>query len=242
MPADLNARRISALDSRTAIAPVRRIALAGIGATLLLAGCLRQASAQEAAAPIAASIFEIERPRSLVNLRVPVEQLAPTTDLSLYLARYHLVTKTLAGTAAGALTGAALVFLTCSGADDQGESHEFLDTGGCLNRDRWFGFVAGGSFLGTILGGARGASLSGGTFGTLSPLRTSECSFREGLRRAFIGTVAGSIPMVVYFAGGGGAAESSLLAPLFQSGGAIVAIWGCIGEPRLGPIGPPPMP
>ena len=224
-----------------------RLVLAGLSTALgvslsLLAACQRPLSAQAAASPPAAGIFERERPWSFAEQAAqPGERSAPSTDLSQYLARYRLVTTTLTGTAAGALTGALAVFLVCT-SDDGDESSGFLDDGGCVNRDRWFGYVAGGALLGTVLGGARGASRTGGRFGRLSTLTSTDCSFREGLRRAFIGAAIGSAPAILHYATGGDGLSASLLAPLGQGPGALVALWGCIGEPRLGPTGVPPVP
>lgn len=196
-------------------------------------------------APVAASIFEIERFWSFARQASgSAGRVAPSADPSVFLARYHLLSKTFGGSLAGALGGVVMVIVVCTYAVEEAdeESAKFLDFGRCYNRDRWFGFLATGSFIGTAIGGALGASLTGGRLGRISPLRSTDCSFRDGLRRALVGAAVGSIPAVAHHASGGDALDVLLVAPLFQGGGALIATWGCIAEPRLGPIGPPPIP
>ena len=213
--------------------------LLACGAALCFAVGARPVDAQ-AVAGTEPGIFEIERSPSLVAIAIGPSDPAEPVDWTTYLARYQHVTKTLAGTALGAVGGALMVFVVCGISEDKEET-EFLGQAACVNRDRWFGFVAAGSFLGTVLGGARGASTTGGRLGPISPLRTSNCTFRDGMRRSLIGAAIGSLPAVAMFASGSDALESSLVAPVFQGTGGLIATWSCIGEPRLGPIGQPPI-
>lgn len=203
------------------------------------------AAAQDGKAATTPGIFEIERPHSFLEAAATSDNEGPIPrDWYTYFARYRLVDRTLAGSLAGAIGGMGSVVIVCLLAEnsDDGTSELLAPFDRCLNRDRWFGFVVGGSLVGTVIGGARGASLPPGRFGALSPLRTSECSFRQGLRRALAGAVIGSVPSAVHYATGGDALSASLIAPVLQGTGAIIAIWGCIGEPRLGPSGVPPLP
>lgn len=185
-------------------------------------------------------LFELERPSSFVAIAVGTrDRGAPTMDWPTYLARYQHVKTTLSGAVVGAIAGAGMVFVVCGRAENEGS---FLGEASCINRDRWFGFVAGGSLIGTVIGGALGASSTGGILGPIGPLRASDCTFREGMRRSLIGAALGSLPAIAVFADGSGALESSFLAPVLQGGGALIATWSCFDAPRLGPIGQPPVP
>jgi hypothetical protein len=148
---------------------------------------------------------------------------------------WQLVRRTTDGMAAGLTTGGFVFVLACLGSssanDEDEHEQEFLTAlSRCATQDRVLGFLGGGSLIGTVVGAAYGASRGG------------ECSSGSSVRRALVGTAIASIPPLAYYLSGGDDPAGYFVIPVLHVGGALAATWTCVGKPRLGPVGKPPIP
>ncbi len=218
------------LSIRSARDVARAMVLVGAGLVFLATARL------EAQQPGSISMFETERPLSLARMTIDSSATVPQgQDLLQYFMYWRLVRRTTDGMAAGLTSGGFLFVLACLGsnnADDEDETEQaFLDAlSRCGSQDRVLGFLGGGSLIGTIVGAAYGAARGG------------ECSTTSSIRRAMLGTALASIPPLAYFLSGGDDPAGYIVIPFLHVGGALAATWTCVGKPRLGPIGNPPVP